>query len=80
MTSGFYACVSINIKIMDDCIGTIDILDDYFCQPYDFQAMIGTMGENAPETAIKIQYKLYSILDSMKTFGILENWEWGDYV
>ena len=72
--------VSINIKITDDGIGTIDVLDDEFCQPYDFQQMILEKGDNAPTLAIKIQHKLYTILDSMKTFGILENWEWGDYI
>ena len=72
--------VSINIKITDDGIGTIDVLDDEFCQPYDFQQMILEKGNNAPTLAIKIQHKLYTILDSMKTFGILENWEWGNYV
>ena len=72
--------VSINIKITDDEIGTIDVLDDDFCQPYDFQQMILEKVDNAPTLAIKIQHKLYTILDSMKTFGILEGWEWGDYV
>ena len=72
--------ISINIKITDDEIGTINVLDDYFCQPYDFQLMISEKGDNAPSSAIEIQHKLYMILDSMKTFGILEGWEWGDYV
>lgn len=72
--------VSIIIEITDDEIGTINVLDDDFCQPYDFQKMIADYGDNAPSLAIKIQYELYSILDSMKTFGILEGWEWGDYV
>ena len=72
--------ISINVKITDDEIGTIDVLDDYFCQPYDFQMMIAQSGDKAPKTAVEIQHKLYTILDSMKTFGILEGWEWGDYV
>lgn len=42
--------------------------------------MILEKGGNAPSSAIKIQHKLYTILDSMKTFGILEGWEWGDYI
>ncbi len=72
--------VSITIKITDDDIGTIDVMDDDFCQPYDFQQMILEKGDDAPSSAIKIQHKLYIILDSMKTFGILEGWEWADYV
>lgn len=72
--------ITINIKITDNEVGTIDILDDNFCQPYDFQKMIYDLGDNAPFTAIKVQHKLYTILDSMKTFGILEGWEWGDYI
>ena len=72
--------VTINIKITDDEIGTIDVLDDEFCQPYDFQQMILEKGDDAPKMAIEIQRKLYTILDSMKTFGILEGWEWADYV
>ena len=72
--------IGIYIRITDDCVGTIDVLDDYFCQPYDFQYMIQKYKDKAPKVAIEVQHKLYSILDSMKTFGILENWEWGDYV
>ena len=73
-------CISINILIKDNGVGVIDVLDDEFCQPYDFQQMILEKGDNAPKMAIEIQRKLYTILDSMKTFGILEGWEWGDYV
>ena len=72
--------VSVNIKISDDEVGEIDVLDDEWLQPYDFQYMIQNRGDDAPQTAKEIQKKLYSILDVMKTFGILEGWEWGDYV
>lgn len=72
--------IGIYIRITDDCTGTIDVLDDDFCMPYDFQYMIQKHKDKAPKVAIEVQYKLYSILDSMKTFGVLENWEWGDYV
>ena len=72
--------VSVNIKISDDEVGEIDVLDDEWLQPYDFQYMIQSRGDYAPQTAKEIQKKLYSILDAMKTFGILEGWEWGDYV
>lgn len=72
--------ISINIRITDDCVGTIDVLDDDFCMPYDFQDMIQRCRNKAPSVAIEVQHRLYSILDSMKTMGVLENWEWGDYV
>jgi len=72
--------ILISIEITDDGVGKIDVLDTYFMQPYDFQKMIIEKGGLAPKTAIEIQLKLYIILDSMKTFGVLEGWEWGDYV
>lgn len=72
--------ISINIVITDDLEGSINVLDCDFLQPYDFQEMIIEKGDNAPKLAIEIQYKLYTIFDSMKTFGVLEGWEWGDYV
>ena len=72
--------IGIYIRITDDCIGTIDVLDNDFCQPYDFQYIIVILKNKTPKVAIEVQHKLYNILDSMKTFGVLENWEWGDYV
>ena len=72
--------IVIDIRITDNEVGTIDVWDANFCQPYDFQQMILEKGDNAPSSAIKIQHKLYMILDSMKTFGIIEGWEWGDYI
>lgn len=86
-TKEWYFCesmgenISINITISDDNEkGKIDVLDDLFFQPYDFQEFIMRLKNNAPKKALYVQKELYQIMDSFKTFGIIEGWEWGDYI
>lgn len=70
--------ISFNVTIKKDDNGYIDILDNDWLQPYDFQAFI--MNGNPNEVAIKVQKEVYQWMDSFKTFGIIEYWEWGDYI
>ena len=72
--------ISITIKIPENDKGESDVIDLNFCQPYDFQLMIMKSKNKAPKFAILIQNELYQILDSCKTFGIIDGWEWGDYI
>ena len=62
MCIGLTDTISFNLKISDDEeIGIINILDDDFLQPYDFQGMILDKGDKAPSLAKKVQNKVYMI-------------------
>lgn len=77
---GLTDTISINISISDDGEGLIDILDDDFLQPYDFQNMIIEMGNNAPSVAKIIQKKVYEIMNNLIYSGIISGWNYGDYI
>lgn len=72
--------ICIFIKITDREQGEINCIDTYFEQPYDFQSMIIEKGDFAPATAIAVQCTLYRILYSLKEQGIIDGWNWGDYI
>ena len=83
--NSFYCCISLgyeisfNMNIFHDNTGTIDILDDDFCQPYDFQYMISN-NKNPNKVALEIQEKVYEIMENLKALGIINNWNKGDYI
>ena len=73
--------ISFNLKISDDEeIGIIDILDDDFLQPYDFQGMILDKGDKAPSLTKKVQNKVYMIMCYLSANGIISGWNIGDYI
>lgn len=83
--NSFYCCISLgyrilfNINVFPDNTGKIDILDDDFCQPYDFQYMISTT-KNPNKVSLEIQEKVYEIMENLKVLGIISNWNKGDYM
>lgn len=72
--------IGINIRLYDDGRKEVDVLDEDFCQPYDFQYPIMNDINNVPYMAKKTQAVLYKILSCMKENGVLEGWSVGDYV
>lgn len=77
---GITDTISMNITISDNGEGLIDILDDDFLQPYDFQSMIINSGNNAPTIAKTIQKKVYEIMNNLVYGGIISGWNVGDYI
>ena len=77
---GLTDTISLNITISDDGKGLIDILDDDFLQPYDFQSMIINNGDNAPTIAKTTQKKVYEIMEGLVYGGIISGWNVGDYI
>lgn len=77
---GLTDTISMNIAISDDGEGLIDILDDDFLQPYDFQSMIINDGNNAPSIAKTTQKKVYEIMEGLIYSGIISGWNVGDYI
>jgi hypothetical protein len=56
----------------------IDVLDENFCQPYDYQYFL----ENNPnfKVALEIQGKVEAIMFKLKEAGILSGHEYGEYI
>ena len=81
MCIGLTDTISFNLKIgNDEEVGIINILDDDFLQPYDFQAMIIKDGNKAPSLAKKVQNDVYMIMCNLSANGIISGWNIGDYI
>ena len=70
--------ISLNIQISDNEVGTIDILDDQWLQPYDFQGMI--MSKKINPTVRLVQKRVYSVMANLMEKGIIGGWNEGDYI
>lgn len=77
---GLTDTISLNIHILENEEGIIQILDDDFLQPYDFQNMIIEKGNKAPSVAKKVQNEVYIIMCSLSANGIISGWSIGDYI
>lgn len=56
----------------------IDILDENFCQPYDYQSILSKNKEN--KIALEIMNKVEIQMDILKTFGIIKGHIRGEYI
>ena len=71
---GLTDTISMTIIINDDeKEGIINILDDDFLQPYDFQNINN-------KTAKTILNKVYKIMSDLVYAGIISGWNIGDYI
>lgn len=83
--NAFYCCISLwnhisfDMTIYPDNSGHIDVLDNDFCQPYDFQSMIISY-KNPNKVALTVQEKTYEIMENLKVLGIIDNWNKGDFI
>ena len=77
---GLTDTISMNITISDEGEGLIDILDDDFLQPYDFQSMIINDGDKVSSVAKTVQKKVYEIMEGLSFGGIISGWNVGDYI
>lgn len=71
--------ISINKKDPEDF--QIDVLDDDYCQPYDYQFMLGseTQGKHN-SVAIKVYEKVEKWMEYFKEKGIISGHERGEYI
>lgn len=72
--------ITLFISIFDDLSGKIDVIDDSFMQPYDFQMMIIRNGDKAPKVAFDVQNKVYDVMKELSDYGIISAWTVGDYI
>lgn len=70
--------ITFNFTIYSEDDWQIDILDECFCQPYDYQAMYES-GNYRP-VILTVMENVNEIMDCFKHKGIISGWEVGDYV
>lgn len=68
--------VSINKSNPDDL--RIDVLDEDFCQPYDYQYILSHNKNN--KYALEVKRWIDNMMTSLVDAGVLSNWQVGDYV
>ena len=70
-------CISLNIHVL--CDNTIiDVIDEEFLQPYDYQSMIGNNSES--KIPMEVHRKVQSTMKRLSDAGIIEGWVVGDYI
>lgn len=70
--------ITFNMTIYDSGNWAIDILDEAFCQPYDYQAMYER--GNHMSFILTVMKNVNEIMDSFVHKGIISGWKVGDYV
>ena len=73
-----YKDITFNMTIYDRGDWKIDILDECFCQPYDYQAMY-ERGDYRP-VVLTVMENVNEIMDSFVHKGIISGWKVGDYI
>ncbi len=73
-----YKDITFNMSIYSEDKWYIDILDENFCQPYDYQAMYES-GDYRP-IVLTVMANVDEIMDSFVNKGIISGWEVGDYI
>lgn len=76
-----YKDITFNISIPKDNPDgfEIDVLDEMFLQPYDYQWMIAEM-ENPPQVAYTVRDRVNDELTKLAKLKIISDWKRGDYV
>ena len=74
--------VSFNLQIAENLSDwQIDILDEEYCQPYDYQNMImNSKTSDIPNIALEIKEEVDKIMEDLVDKGIIHNWKVGDYI
>ena len=78
--------ISFNLSVNknDPSKWTIDVLDEAFCQPYDYQAMIQNEYEHGFNSPGKFHWIVNSQveyeMEHLTRLGIIEGWRKGDYI
>lgn len=70
--------ITFNMSIKSENNWRIDVLDEAFCQPYDYQAMYDR-GDHRP-VVLTVMENVNEIMDTLKEKGIISGWNVGDYI
>jgi hypothetical protein len=76
-----YEDITFNFTIYSEDDWQIDILDEYFLQPYDYQYLLEKYSNDINTRVLEIVKKnVDEIMDSFVHKGIISGWEVGDYI
>ena len=71
--------IGVTVKIYkDDCSVCVDVLDEDFGQPYDYQRML--QRDPGFEPALIVKEQVEEILDKLQKAGVLSGHEYGEYI
>ena len=69
--------ISLSIHVADRLL-FINVIDEDFCQPYDYQAILKYHPDN--KVALEIHQKVQSIMKKLSDAGIIEGYVPNDYI
>ncbi len=76
-----YKDITFNFTIYSEDNWQIDILDELFCQPYDYQYLLEKYSNDLNTRVLEIVKKnVDEIMDSFVHKGIISGWKVGDYI
>ena len=81
-----YKDITFNFTIYSEDDWRIDILDEDFCQPYDYQYLLEKYSNNINTRVFEsdcphiVKKNVDEIMDSFVHKGIISGWKVGDYV
>ena len=71
--------ISFNVSIPKDCSDiSIDVLDEDFCQPYDYQAMLNRNPTFEP--ALIVYEQVEELMEYLQSKGVLSGHVKGEYI
>ena len=76
-----YKDITFNFTIYSEDDWRIDILEEWSCQPYDYQYLLEKHSNDINTRVLEIVKKnVDEIMDSFVHKGIISGWEVGDYI
>lgn len=76
-----YSEITFNLSVnkTDTNDWRIDVLDENFCQPYDYQYFLAK-SKNPPEAAVIVNKNVENIMQQLSEAGIISGHNYGDYI
>ena len=69
--------ITLYIHVLCDTV-LIDVIDEEFLQPYDYQMYLGNNSES--KVPMEIHRKVQDTMERLSTAGIIEGWVANDYI
>lgn len=70
--------ITFNFTVRNEDDWSIDVLDEYILQPYDYQNMLEENPKYVPARVVR--HNVDDIMLELISAGIIGNWEIGDYI
>ena len=73
--------ISFSVTIpKDGSDGWVDVLDEAFCQPYDWQMMLARYEDNPPIAAVIVNHRVIAEMLQLQALGVISGYREGDYI